>query len=69
MPSELRFADIHRVLSHYGWRLTRVSGSHHIFTHETQERIISLPVHKGKVKPGYANRIRKDFGIDLRSKP
>ena len=41
-----------------GYRLTRIRGSHHIFT-KTGVRPVPIPVHKGKVKPAYVRLIRK----------
>ena len=61
MPSEVRFAEIRRLLEDHGWTLDRISGSHHIFT-KPGERSISIPVHHGRVKPGYVGRIKKELG-------
>lgn len=75
MPSEVRFADVRRELERHGWTLVRISGSHHIFlragggqsSHEPGEPgILSIPVHRGKVKAGYVGRIEKSLGITIR---
>ena len=66
MASELPFRIVRRILESHGWTLQRISGSHHIFAKEGEPRLINLPVHAGKVKPGYVARIKRDFGIDLR---
>ena len=34
-----------RILQHRGWRLKRISGSHHIFTKEGHRERIVIPVH------------------------
>jgi predicted RNA binding protein YcfA (HicA-like mRNA interferase family) len=41
-----------------GYRLTRVNGSHHVFT-KAGVRSVPIPVHKGKVKPAYVRMVRK----------
>jgi len=50
MPSDIRFAEIHKLLKHHGWTLDRISGSHHIFKKEGCQPI-SIPVHGHRVKP------------------
>ena len=66
MPSEVRFADVRRVLERHDWKLKNVSGSHFIFEKEGERRHINVPVHNGKVSPGYIRRIEKEHGIDCR---
>ena len=58
MASEERFAVIRKMLEDHGWRLTRISSSHHIFE-KTGQSLISIPVHHGKVKPSYVRKIHK----------
>ncbi|MDX2016194.1 MAG: type II toxin-antitoxin system HicA family toxin [Planctomycetota bacterium] len=74
MPSEVRFADVRRELERHGWTLVRISGSHHIFlraaagtgSRSDEPGILSIPVHRGKVKAGYVGRIEKSLGIKIR---
>ena len=58
MPSEERFAIVRKLLEDNGWRLVRISSSHHIFDKPGQLQL-SIPVHHGKVKPAYVRKIRK----------
>ena len=58
MPSESRFADVKRMLEAKGYRMTRISGSHHVFT-KAGVRPVPIPVHNGKVTPGYVRMVRK----------
>lgn len=58
MPSDVRFADLRRKLEQNGWVLDRIRGSHHYFTHG-EEPPMSIPVHGGKVKFGYARDVDK----------
>ncbi len=58
MPSEVRFSAVRKMLEAKGYNLTRVNGSHHIFT-KAGARPVPIPVHKGKVKPAYVRMIQK----------
>ena len=58
MAGEARFADVRRLLERAGYSLVRVAGSHHIFTRPGCE-LLSIPVHRGKVKAFYVRRIKK----------
>ncbi len=58
MPSPVRFAEIKRLLEAKGYRLARISGSHHIFV-KPGCLPQSVPVHGGKVKAFYVKQIQK----------
>ena len=58
MPSEERFAVVKRALEDHGWVLIRIAGSHHIFK-KTGAPDVSIPVHRGKVKPFYVRQVKK----------
>ena len=58
MPSETPFRDIEKLLNHMRYVLARVNGSHHIFT-KAGRQPLSIPVHRGKVKPFYVRQIEK----------
>ena len=58
MPSDVRFPEIERRLEENGWRLTRIRGSHHVFTREGFPPI-SIPVHAGKVKHVYKRKVEQ----------
>jgi len=40
-----------KLLEAKGWKLTRVTGSHHIFTHQGSNLRITVPLH-GTSRPG-----------------
>ena len=63
MPGDVRFTGVRRLLEKAGWRLARISGSHHIFTRGGCAPL-SIPVHKNKVKPIYVEQIRKKIEED-----
>lgn len=58
MPADVRFTDVKRKLESHGWRLTRIRGSHHVFTGENRPSI-PIPVHRGKVKHAYGKLVQK----------
>jgi predicted RNA binding protein YcfA (HicA-like mRNA interferase family) len=58
MPSETRFSEVQKMLERAGYRLVRVSGSHHCFA-KPGETLLSIPVHQGKVKPFYVRQVEK----------
>jgi predicted RNA binding protein YcfA (HicA-like mRNA interferase family) len=58
MSSEVRFAELKKLLETAGYRLERIRGSHHVFTKAGASPVV-VPVHRGKVKPYYARQIKK----------
>lgn len=64
MASEIRFAEVQRLLKRHGWTLTRIRGSHHYFT-KPGRLPISIPVRKGRmVKAFYVRKIEKAIEED-----
>ncbi|MGH7176834.1 MAG: type II toxin-antitoxin system HicA family toxin [Tepidisphaeraceae bacterium] len=58
MPSEVRFADVRRMLESCGYRHVRTSGSNHIFDKAGEPHHVSIPVHHGKVKAVYVRKVQ-----------
>jgi predicted RNA binding protein YcfA (HicA-like mRNA interferase family) len=58
MASEMRFAEVRKMLEKAGYRLVRISGSHHCFA-KPGETLVSIPVHQGKVKTHYVREVEK----------
>ena len=56
--SEQRLNQVKKLLEKKGYKLTRISGSHHIFTKKGSQPV-SIPVHGGKVKVFYVKQIEK----------
>lgn len=53
-----------KIVEKLGWKLKRVTGSHHIYTKEDQEVILVIPVHGNRDLPsGTLKRILKDAGL------
>jgi predicted RNA binding protein YcfA (HicA-like mRNA interferase family) len=47
MPSDVRFPEVQRLLEAKGYRLDRITGSHHLFE-KPGARPMVVPVHHGK---------------------
>ena len=47
----VRFADMRGLVEAFGFTLARVSGSHHIFTHEDVPELVNLQEVGGQAKP------------------
>ena len=58
MPSDVRFAEVRRLVEARGWVLVRVRGSHDVFR-LPDGRVYVVPVHRGKVKYAYVREIKK----------
>ena len=47
----IRFSDMVSLVEAFGFHLSRVSSSHHIFVHPQVPELVNLQEVKGKVKP------------------
>lgn len=50
-PANARFEDVCRLVEAFGFRLVRVSGSHHIFVHPALAELVNLQELGGEAKP------------------
>lgn len=50
-PKNIRFKELVEITEAFGFRLNRISGSHHIFPHEDIPEIVNLQDTDGKAKP------------------
>jgi predicted RNA binding protein YcfA (HicA-like mRNA interferase family) len=62
MASDIRFAEVKRLLESHGWVLSRIKGSHHVFTKAGESPTV-IPVHHRKVNHVYVREIKKQLGI------
>ncbi|AFY55850.1 putative periplasmic or secreted lipoprotein [Rivularia sp. PCC 7116] len=54
-----------KILERQGWVLKRVTGSHHIYSKEGVDSIISVPVHSNRDLPtGTLKSIMKDAALE-----
>jgi predicted RNA binding protein YcfA (HicA-like mRNA interferase family) len=49
--SNIRFGEMTGLVEAFGFRLSRISGSHHIFTHPDVSQLVNLQEVDGKAKP------------------
>jgi predicted RNA binding protein YcfA (HicA-like mRNA interferase family) len=47
----VRFAELQTIAEWFGFRLDRVSGSHHIYVHPRVPELVNIQEVKGKAKP------------------
>ena len=50
-PANLRFEEVRTLARTFGFHLSRVKGSHHIFAHPSVRELVNLQEVKGKAKP------------------
>ncbi len=55
----IRFSDIVTLAQAFGFRLSRVSGSHHIFVHNDIPELLNLQDVGGKAKPYQVRQLMK----------
>lgn len=63
MASPIRFAVVRKRLEAAGYRLVRISSSHHIFE-KPGRPLVSIPVHNNQVKPFYARQVERIIAAD-----
>lgn len=69
-PHNLRFKEMVTLIEAFGFRLSRVKGSHHIFVHPQVEELINIQEVKGQVKPYQVRqflRLVEQYNLELRS--
>lgn len=49
--SNVAFGDMINLVEGFGFKVARVSGSHHIFTHPALQELVNLQEVKGQAKP------------------
>lgn len=50
-PNNLRFSEMVNLAEAFGFRLSRTSGSHHIFAHPGVRELVNFQEVRGKAKP------------------
>jgi predicted RNA binding protein YcfA (HicA-like mRNA interferase family) len=66
------FADMIKLVEGFGFKLARVSGSHHIFTHPEISELINLQEVKGQIKPYQIRqvlRLVERYNLKLEDEP
>ena len=60
-PHNVRFNDLCKLAQAFGYRLDRVSGSHHIFEHSDATRPLNFQNVGGKAKPYQVRQFLRDI--------
>lgn len=56
-------AEVVKLIHTDGWRLIRISGSHHHFRHAVKLGLVTIPHPKKDLPPGTLNSILKQAGL------
>jgi predicted RNA binding protein YcfA (HicA-like mRNA interferase family) len=56
-------AEVVKLIQADGWRLIRISGSHHHFRHAGKAGLVTIPHPKKDLPPGTLNSILKQAGL------
>jgi predicted RNA binding protein YcfA (HicA-like mRNA interferase family) len=68
----VRFGDFTRLVAAFGFRLARVSGSHHLFTRPGIPEAVNLQSYHGEAKPYQIRQFLKiveKYGLKLEDNP
>ena len=57
----MRDKDLLKLLKKSGWKLIRITGSHHIL--QKEEQTMTVPIHGKDVPVGLLSRILKETGL------
>jgi hypothetical protein len=67
-PNNLRFGDMVKLAENFGFRLSRSSGSYHIFTHPGVRELLNLQEVRGNAKPyqvGQFLKLVEKYNLEL----
>lgn len=59
----MTFKELEKLLIADGWSFKNARGSHYYYTHPSKPGKITIPHHKGDLKPGTVNQIKKQAGL------
>lgn len=59
----MKSAEVMKLIQAAGWRLIRISGSHHHFRHAARAGLVTIPHPKKDLPPGTVNSILKQAGL------
>lgn len=62
---KLKGTELIKILTKFGFAVTRIKGSHHFIKHP-DGRATTVPVHRGEtIGPGLLNKISKDTEVEI----
>ena len=59
----MKSSDLIKELEATGWRLDRIRGSHHVYTHPQNPNIVTVPHPRKDLGKGLVNSLRKLAGL------
>jgi len=59
----MKSKEIIKMIEKGGWKLVRVTGSHHHFKHSSKKGLVTVPHPKSKIAKGTLKSIKKQAGI------
>jgi predicted RNA binding protein YcfA (HicA-like mRNA interferase family) len=70
-PKNVRFLEVKSIVEAFGFKLSRISGSHHIFTHSNLSEIVNLQNVNGRAKSYQVKqflRLVERYNLELNEK-
>ncbi len=70
-PKNVRFLEVKSIVEAFGFKLSRISGSHHIFTHSNLSEIVNLQNVNGRAKSYQVKqflRLVERYNLELKEK-
>jgi predicted RNA binding protein YcfA (HicA-like mRNA interferase family) len=71
-PANVSFAEMRKLVEAFGYRLSRVKGSHHIFVHASVPELVNLQEVQGKAKAYQVRQFLKlveEYNLKLEEEP
>ncbi|MFT5114789.1 MAG: putative RNA binding protein YcfA (HicA-like mRNA interferase family) [Kiritimatiellia bacterium] len=59
----MKSREVMQMIEKDGWKLVRVTGSHHHFKHSTKKGLVTVPHPKSEIAKGTLKSIKKQAGI------
>ena len=70
-PNNVRFLEVRSLVEVFGFKLSRISGGHHIFTHPEMREIVNLQNVNGQAKSYQVKQFLKlveRYDLELKEK-
>lgn len=57
------FKELEKIITHDGWKLKKVVGSHYQYIHNNKKGKVTIPKHSGDIKMPIVKSVLKQAGI------
>jgi predicted RNA binding protein YcfA (HicA-like mRNA interferase family) len=71
-PANIRFGELTTLVEAFGFRLSRITGDHHIYAHPKVPKLVNLQEVDGKAKPYQVRQFLKiveQYDLQLGAEP